>query len=103
MFGILAEVDNRDMKVDSVISDVDLLNDVFEKSGNSMAIRPFTLITDGDGQSVEFLGQPIWDSENDERDDDDSEGSPDGRESLLSFLLREANKFLENMPKEITL
>lgn len=89
------------MNLQSVSTDVCILNNLFENSGNSAAIRPFSLKTDGAAMAISFLSQPIWCSEEDERQEDESEGSPDGFEPLIDFLIREANKLLENMPKQI--
>ena len=52
----------------------------------------FELHTNGDCVAIEFLGYPIWSSENDEREYLDDK---DDYESLEDFLRREANKLLD--------
>lgn len=50
----------------------------------------FTLVTDGGSHAVEFMGECLWDSENDLRESDEL-----GREEPLgSYLLREAIKLI---------
>lgn len=70
---------------------VDDLNGAwFEKTRNT-EINPFIFETNGEWQCVEFFGQPIWTSEEDVREWDESENN---LEPLKGFLARKANELL---------
>ena len=51
-----------------------------------MSLSPFRYISDGNVSSVEFLGQPLWDTENDEGIEP---------EAVEDYILSEAHKLLQ--------
>ena len=78
-----------------VIEIVDKLNpELSDDMLETFGYNPFgfELHTNGDCVAIEFLGYPIWSSENDEREYDDEK---DDYKPLEEFLRREANKLLD--------
>lgn len=73
----------------AVIADIieDLNVEFYERTGLEW-IHPFEVRTIGSMHVVEFMGQNIWDSENDERPYTDEEG--DVREPLETYIIRQA-------------
>jgi hypothetical protein len=77
-----------------IIEAVDDLNMTIQK--HLPNLNAFTFSTDGTNQWVEFLGQPIWDDETDERGAAHDEGD-EYPEPIIDYLRREAGKFLSNL------
>ena len=67
---------------------------LFDDQVETFGCNPFgfELHTNGDCVAIEFLGYPIWSSENDERAYLDDE---DDYETLEDFLRRKANNLLK--------
>lgn len=71
------------------------LNDGCAKQTESepIMLRPFMVRLNGDHQTMEFFGAPMWNSDDDERILDD-DGEP---ERLRHFVYREARDFLKSV------
>lgn len=77
-----------------IITLVDTLNNCCQQcdEGQCMTFRPFVYEDDGEDQSIKFFFIPIWNSEDDLRDENLS--NYDSREHLNIFVIKEANKIL---------
>lgn len=64
-----------------------------ELEHHGSATTRFELRTDGEHQSILFMGIPIWKNWDDERE----EVGDDGYEPLETFLRRESQAFMERM------
>lgn len=82
---------------ENVLAVVGYLNGICEKQteGGALKLTPFAYEDNGQSQSITFLNQPIWDSE----DGDGRLEEDDVLESLESYVRRETKMLIEAIEK----
>lgn len=84
------------MRESEALAIVHQLNDWIDPDGESTTPNPFVYSDDGTAQTVSFLDQPLWNSENEERPYDEKKND---WTKLDIYLCKEALKLLDSMTK----
>lgn len=80
---------------------VEDLNNESWSEGNNTFWEPFEFISTGNFCGIKFMGEFVWDSENDGREYDYDKD--EHKEDLRTFVIKESKKILKNLKQKIKL